>query len=57
MIAIAKKLSFTLEENPKSPTTLTVFAEREILESPKLNRLFGSAEGLQNPNSFNPTKG
>jgi hypothetical protein len=40
MIAIAKKLGFTLEENPKSPSTLTVFAERSLLDSQKLHRLF-----------------
>lgn len=33
MIAIAKKLGFTLEENPKNSATLTVFAKREILDS------------------------
>jgi hypothetical protein len=42
MIAIAKKLGFVVEENPKSPSTLNVFAKREMLNSPKLNRLFGS---------------
>jgi hypothetical protein len=42
MIAIAKKLGFVVEENPKSPSTLNVFAKREILYSPKLNRLFAS---------------
>jgi hypothetical protein len=42
MIAIAKKLGFVVEENPKSPSTLNVFAKREIPYSPKLNRLFGS---------------
>ena len=41
MIAIAEKIGFVIEENPKSPSTLTVFAKREILDSPKLNRLFG----------------
>jgi hypothetical protein len=42
MIAIAKKLGFAVEESPKSPSTLNVFAKREILYSPKFNRLFGS---------------
>jgi hypothetical protein len=42
MIAIAKKLGFVAGENPKSPATLDVFAKREILYSPQLNRLFGS---------------
>ena len=42
MIAIAKKLGFVVEENPDSPSTLTVFAERDILYSPQVNRLFGS---------------
>jgi hypothetical protein len=42
MIAIAKKLGGVVEENPKSPSTLSAFAKRDILYSPKLNRLFGS---------------
>ena len=42
MIAIAKKLGFVVEENPESPSTLNVFAKREILYSPQVNRLFGS---------------
>jgi hypothetical protein len=42
MIAIAKKLGFVVEENPNSPGTLNVHAKREILDSPKLSRLFGS---------------
>lgn len=42
MIAIAKKLGLTVEENPANPGTLSVFAKREILSSPKLNRLFGT---------------
>jgi hypothetical protein len=41
MIVIANKLGFVVEENPKSSSTLNVFAKREILYSPKLNRLFG----------------
>ena len=40
MIAIAKKLRFVVEENPKSPSTLNVFAQPENLYSSKLNRLF-----------------
>jgi Acetyltransferase (GNAT) family len=42
MIAIARKLGFAVEENPKSPSTLNVFAKREILYSPQVNRPFGS---------------
>lgn len=42
MIAIAKKVGFNVKENPANPGTLTVFADCEILDSPKLNRLFGS---------------
>lgn len=41
-IAIAKRLGFAVVENPKSSSTLNVFAKREILYSPQLNRLFGS---------------
>jgi ribosomal protein S18 acetylase RimI-like enzyme len=40
MIAIATKAGFTLEENPKSPATLDVFADRRLLDSPRLTRLF-----------------
>ena len=42
MIAIAEKLGFVVEENPGSLSTLNVFAKREILFSPKLDRLVGS---------------
>lgn len=41
MLVIAKKIGFVVEENPIS-ATLTLLAKREILDSPKLNRLFGS---------------
>ncbi|HUA34409.1 MAG TPA: GNAT family N-acetyltransferase [Candidatus Binataceae bacterium] len=42
MIAIAKKIGFVVEDSPNSRSTLIVFAKREILDSPKLKRLFGS---------------
>jgi L-amino acid N-acyltransferase YncA len=48
MMAIAKKAGFTLQENPKNPTTLDVFAERQLLDSPKLEHLFG----LKRSNSY-----
>jgi hypothetical protein len=40
MIAIAKKAGFVIGENPKSSATLNAFAERRLLESSNLNRLF-----------------
>jgi hypothetical protein len=40
--ASACLLGFVVEENPKSLPTLDVFAKRDILHSPQLNRLFGS---------------
>lgn len=42
-LLIAKKMGFVVEENPKNSATLTLLAKREILDSPKLNRLFGSS--------------
>lgn len=41
MVAIARKAGFALEENPEHPATLEVFAERRLLDSPELDRLFG----------------
>ena len=38
MIAIATKLGFRVEENPKSSSTLKAWADRSILES--MSRLF-----------------
>ena len=43
MMAIARKAGFTLQENPDNPATLDVFAERRLLDSPKLSRLFDPA--------------
>jgi hypothetical protein len=44
MIGIAKKLGFVLEENTRSPGTLNVYAKREILDSPELNRFSARIE-------------
>ncbi len=44
MIEIAKKADFKIIKNPKNSRDLILIAGREILDSPKLNRLFGLKE-------------
>lgn len=39
-VSMARRAGFTLQENRKSPATLDVFAERGLLDSRKLARLF-----------------
>jgi RimJ/RimL family protein N-acetyltransferase len=40
MVTIAKKMGFTLQDSAKSPSSFDVFAERQVLYSGRMDRLF-----------------